>query len=149
MSGINTGKVIVGGLVAGVVLNVIDFVVNGLVLGAQWTAATVERNVDPAAIETSSMIGWITSDLLMGLAIVWLYAAIRPRFGPGPGTAVCVGLVVWAISHIAYFSLAFTGMYPTGVVMISTLGALISYLAGAYVGCRMYTESPQTHGVRA
>jgi hypothetical protein len=148
MSGINTGKVIVGGLVAGVVLNIIDFVVNGLVLGPQWEAATRARGVDPVAVGPSSMVGWITSDFVMGLSIVWLYAAIRPRFGPGPGTAMCAGLVVWAISHIAYLSLAFTGMYPMGVVLLSTVGALISYPAAAYVGCRMYTEA-EAHAVRA
>jgi hypothetical protein len=141
MAGINNGKVIVGGLVAGVVLNAIDFVVNGLMLAAQWEAATVARGVDPGAIANSSMVGWITSDFVMGLAIVWLYAAIRPRFGPGPSTAACAGLVAWAISHVAYFSLAFTGMYPTGVVVWSTLGALVSYLAGAYVGGHIYTEA--------
>jgi len=149
MSGINTGKVIVGGLVAGVVLNVIDFVVNGVVLGAQWEAATLARGVDPAAVGPSSMVGWITSDFLMGLSIVWLYAAIRPRFGPGPSTAICAGLVVWAISHVAYLSLAFTGMYPMSTVMLSTIGALISYPAGAYVGCRMYSETPTGRTVGA
>jgi hypothetical protein len=149
MSGINMPKVIVGGLVAGVVLNAIDFVVNGLMLGAQWEAATVARGVDPAAIANSSMVGWITSDFLLGLSMVWLYAAIRPRFGPGPSTAACAGLVTWAISHVAYFSLAFTGMYPTGIVVMSTLGALVSYVAAAYVGGRIYTEAPSGRRVSA
>jgi hypothetical protein len=142
MSGINMAKVIIGGLVAGVVLNAINFVVNGLMLGSQWQAATVARGVDPAAIENSMLAGWITSGFLLGVAIVWIYAAIRPRFGPGPTTAACAGLVAWAISHVAYFSLAFTGMYPTGVVVMSTLGGLVSYLAAAYIGGRLYTETP-------
>jgi hypothetical protein len=142
MSGINMPKVIVGGLVAGVVMNVINFIVNGLMLGAQWEAATVARGVDPAAIAGSSMAGWITSGFLLAFAIVWIYAAIRPRFGPGPSTAICAGLVAWTISYVAYFSLAFTGMYPTGLVVTSTLGGLISYLAAAYVGGLLYTETP-------
>jgi hypothetical protein len=149
MSGINNAKVIVGGLVAGVVLNVINTIVNGLMLGAQWEAATIARGVDPASIATSSMIGWMTSGFLLGLAIVWIYAAIRPRFGPGPSTAVCAGMVAWAISYVAYFSLAFTGMYPTGVVVMSTLGGLVAYLAAAYVGGRIYTEAPTGHRVAA
>ena len=97
MSGINNAKVIVGGLVAGVVVNAVNFVVNGVMLGPQWQAATIARGVDPAAIESSMLAGWITSGFLLGIAIVWIYAAIRPRFGPGPSTAVCAGLVAWAI----------------------------------------------------
>ena len=31
---------------------------------------------------------------------VWLYAAIRPRFGPGPKTAICAGLIVWGLSYL-------------------------------------------------
>jgi hypothetical protein len=142
MSGINMPKVVVGGLVAGVVVNAVNFVVNGVMLGQEWQAATVARGVDPAAIERPMLAGWITSGFLMGLAIVWIYAAIRPRFGPGPSTAACAGMVAWAISYAAYFSLAFTGMYPTGVIVMSTIGGLVGYLAGAYVGGRLYTESP-------
>jgi hypothetical protein len=149
MSGINMPKVIVGGLVAGVVINAINFVVNGVMLGEQWQAATIARGVDPAAIEGSMLAGWITSGFLFGLSIVWIYAAIRPRFGPGPSTAACAGMVAWAISHIAYFSLAFTGMYPTSVLVMSTLGGLVGYLAAAYVGGRLYTESPSGRRVAA
>jgi hypothetical protein len=142
MSGINMQKVIVGGLVAGVVMNAINFVVNGVMLGEQWQAATIARGVDPTANEGPMLAGWITSGFLLSLAIVWIYAAIRPRFGPGPATAACAGLIAWAISYVAYFSLAFTGMYPTGVIVMSTLGGLVAYLAAAYVGGRIYTESP-------
>ncbi|MBI2073795.1 MAG: magnesium transporter, partial [Gemmatimonadetes bacterium] len=39
MGKINWGRVIAGGLLAGVVLNVFDFVVNGWLLSDQWTAA--------------------------------------------------------------------------------------------------------------
>ena len=36
----------------------------------------------------------------MGLLLVWLYAAIRPRFGPGPRTATYAALVVWVCGFI-------------------------------------------------
>jgi len=38
--------------------------------------------------------------LLFGLLIVWVYAAIRPRLGPGPGTAVKATLVVFGASAL-------------------------------------------------
>ena len=39
MGKINLGRVVAGGLLAGVVLNVYDFVMNGVVLADQWNAA--------------------------------------------------------------------------------------------------------------
>jgi hypothetical protein len=141
MAGINVGKVIVGGLVAGLVMNVIDFVVNVPFLGAQWEAATVARGVDPTANPARGAAGWILSDFLFGIAVVWLYAAIRPRFGPGPKTAVIAGLAVWAIKDLAYCSLWFTGMYPFNLVAVSGIGGLVATLAAAWIGARMYTEA--------
>jgi len=40
--------------------------------------------------------------LAQGLAIAWLYAAVRPRLGPGPMTALLVGVAVWILSSPHY-----------------------------------------------
>ena len=32
---------------------------------------------------------------VLGIVMVWLYALIRPRMGPGPKTAIVAALVVW------------------------------------------------------
>ncbi len=42
---------------------------------------------------------------VVAIAAIWLYAAIRPRYGPGPATALRAGFVVWLFVH-ATFSLA-------------------------------------------
>ena len=39
MGKINWGRVVLGGLLAGLVLNVLDFLVNGVWLGTEWNAA--------------------------------------------------------------------------------------------------------------
>lgn len=143
---INTSRVIGGGLLAGVVMNFVDFLVNGVWLAQRWTdeaAALNPRLVDPS-LQGMAMTGWIVTDLLFGLAIVWLYAAIRPRFGPGAGTAIVAAFVVWAISHIAYASFGFLALYSWNVWLLSTLGALVGYMAGAYAGCAIYKEEART-----
>ena len=41
---------------------------------------------------------WIWFNLLGlagGIAVIWIYAAIRPRFGAGMSTAVRAGLASW------------------------------------------------------
>jgi len=141
MAGMNTGRIIGGGLAAGVVMNVIDFLVNVVWLGSRWNAQTEMLHPGLAAtVETRSMAGWIVYDLLIGLATVWLYAGIRPRFGPGPRTAVIAGLASWAISHVSFASYWFSGFYTWRLVAASTAGGLVACLLGAYVGGMIYKE---------
>ena len=51
MAGINVGRVVGGGLLAGVVMNVVDAVTNGVILGARWAEETKRLGIDmsPAA----------------------------------------------------------------------------------------------------
>lgn len=138
----NTGRVIGGGLLAGAVMNFVDFLVNGVWLNARWVAEATALNarlVDPA-VSNASMIGWIVSDFLFGILIVWSYAAMRPRFGPGAATAVKAALLVWGVSHIAYFSFAFLDLYSAGLMALVSAGGLVAALAGGYAGCSIYRE---------
>jgi hypothetical protein len=140
--GINTGRVLGGGLLAGAIMNFVDFLVNGVWLATRWEDAANALNprlMDPA-LQTTSMIGWIVTDFLFGLLIVWSYAAMRPRFGPGAGTAAKAALLVWGVSHIAYFSFAFLDLYPASLVALVSGGGLVAALAGGYAGCSIYRE---------
>ena len=142
MTGINIGRVIGGGLLAGVVMNVVDAVTNGVLLGARWAEETKRLSIDmsPAA-QSRSLAGWVTFDFLCGIVLVWLYASIRPRYGPGPKTAVIAGLAVWAITHLAFAAWWFTGLFSFGVVAASTVGGLVAAVAGALAGCALYKET--------
>ena len=142
MSKINSGRVLLGGIVAGIVMNVVDFIVNVPILGAQWKVSTDKLLPNPPpGLDGTSAMGWILSDLVAGLFMIWLYAAIRPRFGPGPKTALMAGLGVWFITHLAYASLFFMGLYPAELVCASTAGALVAFLAGGLAGGALYQEA--------
>lgn len=145
---INTGRVIGGGLLAGAIMNFVDFLVNGVWLATRWTEEATALNarlVDPA-VSTTSMIGWVVTDFLFGILIVWSYAAMRPRFGPGAATAVKAALLVWGISHIAYGSFIFLNMYSAGLMASVSIGGLVAALAGGYAGCSIYQEDPAPIG---
>src|SRR4030095_11450708 len=96
-SRINIPKLIVGGVVAGIVLNGVDYVVNNFVLAEAWQHVVQGHNFDPEAMTgTAALVTFIVVDLLLGFLIAWTYAAIRPRLGPGQATAIIAGFVVWA-----------------------------------------------------
>jgi hypothetical protein len=140
MSKINTGRVILAGLVAGLVINIIDCVVNVPILGKQWADATQALGVKIEQVNVQSAVGWIVMDFIAGLFTAWLYAAIRPRFGPGAGTALRAGVATWFIMHVALGSLVWQGLYPLSLAVASTAGALVAMLAGGWVAGKLYSE---------
>jgi hypothetical protein len=142
MAGISAGRLVGGGLVAGLIMNVVDGVANGAILGAQWLEETRRLGVDVSqAAQSRSLVGWVVFDFLCGIAVVWLYASIRPRYGAGPRTALIAGLALWFITHLAFSAWAFTGLYSTGIVAASTVGGLVAAVAGGLAGCALYKEA--------
>jgi hypothetical protein len=140
MAGISVGRVIAGGLVAGLVMNVVDGVTNGAILSARWEAETRRLGIDMTA-QSQALAGWLTFDFLCGIVLVWLYASIRPRYGPGAKTAVIAGLALWLITHLAFAAWWFTGLYSLGLVAASTVGGLVAAVLGALAGCALYKEA--------
>lgn len=139
MGKINLQKVIIGGLVAGVVLNVADFITYGVLLKEDMAAAMAAIGKPPVA---DSMIPlFVGLDFVVGVFLVYLYAAIRPRFGPGPATAVKAGLMTWFIAGLinALFQ-APMGLMPTNLVVISMAVMLVVAPLAAVVGAKFYTE---------
>lgn len=139
MGKINLKGVIIGGLVAGVVLNLVDFLLFGVVLKDQMAA--MMQAMGKAPMSTNTMIWYTLLDFLFGIYLVWLYAAIRPRFGAGPGTAVKAGLIAWLLSGLlhALFE-APMGMMPQNTLILVTLVALVQQPLATVVGAKFYTE---------
>jgi hypothetical protein len=142
MSSINVGKVVAGGLLAGVVLNVLDFANNALVVGEDFRANATRLGLDPAVAESPAGIAsWVVIDFLLGILIVWTYAAIRPRFGPGAKTAIFAGLVPWFAIALVLFGLTQGGMLPMALWVKMTLITLVFSCVAAVAGAWAYKES--------
>jgi len=138
---INTGKVVAGGLVAGVVANAIDFVNNTYVLGADMQAWAASHNIDPATLTSGAVAGtWVVVDFIYGLLLVFTYAAIRPRFGPGVRTAIIAGLAVFLSPTIVLFGFTQMGMLTMPMFVKGTIGAIVATLAASVAGAAIYKE---------
>jgi len=134
MGKINMQKVLVGGLIAGVVLNAIDFVMYGIVLKAQVAAAMHT---------TDAMVPWfVVLDFVAGIFLVWLYAAIRPRYGAGPSTAVKAGLAMWFAAGLLQTLFMWpSALLPHNLMITMTVAGLVEFPLAAVVGAKFYMES--------
>ena len=140
MAQINTGKVIAGGLAAGVVANVIDFLVNGVWLADRWKTQTAKLNPNLDMMSTNALAYYVGFDFVIGILLVWLYAAIRPRFGPGPRTAMIAAIPVWLLFTGVNVSFAVTTMYTWKLMGVASVAGLVSLLLASYVGAMIYKE---------
>jgi hypothetical protein len=139
---INTSRVVIGGLAAGVVGNIIGFVGFGVLLGPRMEAEAVAvapalagRGASGAAITVN-----VIAQFVIGVLIVWLYAAMRPRFGPGMKTASLAAMVVWLCGFLFHLDWLLVGMMSPATYLLASAVALVSTLAVAAVGGMMYSE---------
>jgi hypothetical protein len=136
---INVARVILGGIVAGLVINISEFVLNQVVLGADMAASLARMNLPP--VGGGAIAIFITLGFLDGIVLVWLYAAIRPRFGPGPQTAVIAALATWFFFSLnAAVAMHALGMYHRRLLAINTIWELGQSIVAALAGAALYTE---------
>ncbi len=139
MANINVGKVILGGLVAGVVLNVGEAILNLQVLSSAMEEFNKKFNLTPPGggfIATMTILMFI-----FGIVTVFVYAAIRPRFGAGPKTAVIAGVLVWFLSFF-YASLLnmLLGLFATQPAVLAMGWELVQTVLASVAGAWFYKE---------
>ena len=135
MGRISLLRVVLGGLVAGVVINVFEFVLNGYFLANDWRDLMESLHLPQLGMDES--ISLIVLGFVTGIAAVWTYAAIRPRFGTGPKTAVYAALLIWVtvyflgnafpmVSGTRTHAIAYT------VMIVGVIEIVLATLAGAF-----------------
>ena len=134
MAHTNRVRVLLGGLLAGLVINVVEFVTNGVVLRDAWGRA-MQALGKPAQLSAGAIVVFNIWGFLLGIAAVWLYAAIRPRYDAGPKTATRAGVFMWAVAvFLANLSNYPLGFFPTRLLVISSIVALLEIVLATLVG---------------
>ncbi|HVS20335.1 MAG TPA: hypothetical protein VHD88_00730, partial [Pyrinomonadaceae bacterium] len=70
------------------------------------------------------------------------YAAIRPRFGAGPKTAIIAALFAWFGVYL-YTGIINSMLFaiPINTMLIVLVWGLVEYVIGALVGAWLYKEA--------
>jgi hypothetical protein len=141
MGNINLGRVILGGIVAGIVIDIFEGLLNAVVLANQW--ATVMTGLGKSgAPSIKQIIAFNVWGLATGIMIVGVYAAMRPRLGAGPKTAICAGLVIWATAYVLGSAApVFLHLFPVGLVATGLAVALVETMIAGVAGAYFYKEN--------
>ncbi len=138
---VNWNRVLLGGVAAGVVMLVTEMFFFGFIFNAQMTEALAALGKDFESGGMDQFAYFAGYALVMGITAVWLYAAIRPRYGAGTRTAVYAGLAVWALVFVSGgLGYAANDLFPMPLVAILVAVGLGETLLGAAVGAWLYRE---------
>lgn len=138
MGRINLSRVILGGILAGIVINASEFILNEKVMKTQWEEAmkALGKTMPQSG---GAMVVWMIWGFAAGIAAVWLYAAIRPRYGAGPATAARAGLAIWFLScALAAVAMQNMGLFPLSGLML--VWVLVESVVATIAGASIYRE---------
>jgi len=140
MKKINFGRVLLGGLVAGIILNTGEFVLNGIILAPHIEADMKRMNITPPGAGFGLLA--VTLTFVFGIVAVLIYALMRTRLGPGPKTALVTALIVWfcVYAYSGTINMLLINVPPRLILMILVWG-LIEYPLGILAGASLYKES--------
>ena len=136
MSRINWARVLGCGLLAGMIWIVLGGVATAL-LGRDFAALPNNHLGKPTP---GFVLFNILVDLLEGVSMLWLYAAIRPRYGPGAKTAVIAAFAWWLIVTFGDMTWASFGFFPPSTVVPLMIGTLPALIVASVAGARLYKE---------
>lgn len=139
MPGIDRRRLVIGGVAAGLLMNVLDAITNGVLMFSELEANARRLGLDPRAPETPLGIATLAAiDVVYGLVIVWLYAVLAARYGPGwkPALASAAVVFVSTMGILVGFMLMRV-LTPWLLVQMGAAGA-VTLAAGALVGARVY-----------
>lgn len=138
MGKVNASRVVLGGIVAGLIVNVSEYLLHDVVLKAQHEEAMKSLGKSMPA-GGSVLTVWILYGFAWAIAAVWLYAAIRPRYGAGPGTAARAALAVWFFAAL----LPAITMWNLALMPLSPLELgwdLVTNIVAVLAGAALYKE---------
>jgi hypothetical protein len=139
MGNINMGRVILGGLVAGLVLNIGEYLLNGVVLADQMKTFMTQHNfTEPKYFIPIA----VALTFVLGIVIVLGYACIRPRLGPGVKTAIMAGLFAWF--GVCFYCSIINGVLagiPVSTMILGMVWCLVEFSLGAIAGAWLYQEA--------
>jgi uncharacterized membrane protein len=135
---INLKSVILSGLIAG-----LSIIISGMALvpivGNEMDAILFARGLPPLSL--NAMIYFLFMSLILGVFVVWVYAAFIPRLGVGLKTALITALIVWFLAYFwSNMSMLAYGFMPWKITVIGTAWGMVELVLASIIGSKLYKD---------
>ena len=134
---INIKKVITGGFIAGMIINIIDTPNGALISGPAIIEFLKVHGITPNPLVPAY---FLPLHIVYGIMLVWVYAAFIPKFGEGKRNAIYATLIIMLPTRL--FSLGFVvmGLLPFHLFLTLSASVIIGFFIGGIVGGWYYSK---------
>jgi hypothetical protein len=129
----NTKRIVLGGLMAGLVLNIGEALLHGTLLSDRTAAAMTTLGRDSVGTPLGLTL-LVAATFAQGLVGMWLHAVTREP-------AILIGLALWFLSALysaTYFYAGFPGLIPDDVVWWPVAWEIVQYPLAMLAGAAVY-----------
>ena len=136
----NYRKIVLGGLAGGVAFSIVSIAINLGFLMKRYLLL-MDTGVLRKEPRIVFPLVWFPVLFLVSIGCVWFYAAVRPRLGAGPRTALTVGCLIGLMAGVPLNVSNYAWTYTGGFVSLFwTLEILLGCIAATLVGAWIYRE---------
>ncbi len=138
---INLNRILLGGLLGGIVLDVLSFLVHGVILGDKYMFFQKAGSV---LAQPRLMPVQILLTVLSGFPLAILYVIGRSHLGSGPRCAVIIGALVGLMN--AAGAMAVYSYYNMGAAIpaLTFLNNFVGYILATLVAGMIYKDKTET-----
>lgn len=141
MGKINWSRVLLSGILAGIGANILAFGSWYLFLEKGWSAELAQLG-RPIQETVGFNVFWVVWYFVVGITATWLYAAVRPRFGAGPKTAVVAGVAYWIVAYlIPTVAWVFLTRLSSSLIIRDAVANFVVIIVAMLIGGRWYQEA--------
>ena len=139
MNKINFKRVLLGGLVAGIIINAGEVLLNGVILREHIEADMQRMRITPPGNGFAALA--IALTFVFAVIAILIYALARARLGPGPQTALLVALLLWfcVYAYSGTVNMLLINVPPRFVTLVLAWG-FVEYPLGIFAGAALYKE---------
>jgi hypothetical protein len=141
MKKINLARLLLGGIVAGIVGDGLDYFVDGVLLSQKWSDELL--SLGRSGFSTAQIIEFNLLGIVFGIASILIYVAFRRLFGPGLITAIYAGITAWVLGALLpnLGLMLVTGLFSKHLTLYTTAGALVEVVLGTVAGAFLYKDA--------
>lgn len=140
MRGLRLRPLFLAGTLTGVLISLGEVLLNFVILGAEWAATLATLKTAP--VSPLKLFVTFPLTIVVGIVIIWIYAAAVPLFSHRRAAALAAFLIAWFLLFVyPMVWIAAIGILADRLLLIATIWGFGELLLATAIGAWIYSRS--------